>query len=149
MARNQEWRDRELMGLGEYYQGPIPGLRFVVPKALAPESRGGDDTKAPGIYLIEGKSNKSPHIRPEHSERLLDRAEAIEYAQAVDRIASPRPAQLPKDDGDPFFPPTYAALVEAFYECLGRKLGDALDQLRERETTLRETRAALTGAVSS
>lgn len=152
-CESRDWRDKELMGLdgGPYGRG-VPGLRFVVPTVCAPQGKGGDDERTPGIYLIANMPSSGPNIGPKHAGRLLTREEALEFARAFDRISKPIPyeqkgSMFARDVEDDHFPPTYAALVEAWYECLGRMLGRAIKTTEDRRTELREVRAALTGQV--
>jgi hypothetical protein len=153
-CETREWRDAQLMALGGgFYSRGLPGLRFVVPSACAPKGKGGDDEKTPGIYLIENMPSSGPVLGPKHAGRLLTRDEALEYARAVDKICRPKPyerkgSMFAKDVEDDHYPPTYAVLVEAWYECLGRMLGKAIKVSEDRRTELREVRAALTGEVT-
>ena len=154
MPKDQAWRDAQLMSLGSHYEGPIPGLSFVVPKALSPKNNGGDDTKAPGIYLRERRSTSGPNLPPQHRGRLLGKEEALDYANFFDTFAKPSPDQEPgtmfsRGLPDDYYPPTYTALVEAFYEALGRLLDKAITETENRRAQLRETRAAITGTAAA
>lgn len=152
-CETREWRDDELMALGGGFNGRgLPGLRFVVPTACAAPKGKGDDEKTPGIYLMENMPSSGPAIGPKHAGRLLTREEALEYARAVDWICRPMPyeqkgSMFARDVPDDHYPPTYEALVEAWYECLGRRLKRAIKTAEDRGTKLREVRAALTGEV--
>jgi hypothetical protein len=152
-CETREWRDDQLMGLGgDFYTHRLPGLRFVVPTACAPNRKGGDDDKTPGIYLIENLPSSGPVIGPKHAGRLLTRDEALEYARAVDKVSRPIPyekkgSMFARHVPDDHYPPTYEALVEVWYECLGRRLKRAIKAAEDRGTKLREVRAALTGEV--
>lgn len=153
-CETREWRDSQLMGLdgGPYGRG-LPGLRFVVPTACAPQGKGGDDKRTPGVYLIENMPSSGPNVGPKHAGRLLTREEALEFARAFDKLVKPMPSErkgqsmFAKNVEDDHYPPTYEALVEAWYECLGRMLGRAIETTENRRTELREVRAALTGQV--
>jgi hypothetical protein len=154
--RDQQWRDDQLMGItGGSYQQSIPGLRFVVPAACAPKGDNrnrGDDTKTPGIYLVGIMPSSGPVLPPKHVERLLTREEALEYARNYDRFARPGPYERPGEmfaRGKPedYYPPTWEAFIEAWYECLARRLDAAITQHESRRSELREVRAALTGRI--
>lgn len=159
MAVNNEWRDKQLMGLtGSYGSKGIPGLLFVVPSVCRPKSHGNtgtrlDDTEPPGIYLQGNMPSGGPVLTPKHRERRLTKEEALAYARNFDWIAQPQPYEGPGEmfaRGRPegFFPAGWEELIEAWYECLGRKLDEAIEQSDERRAVLREARAAITGSVS-
>lgn len=155
--RDQRWRDDQLMGMtGAAFSGTIPGLRFVVPVVCRPEGEGTghnteDEGRTPGIYLTEIMPRSGPVLPPRHSERHLTREQALEYARGYDKLARPKPYEAPGPSRgrlEGYYPPTWEALIEAWYECLTCRLGTAIAKAADRQVQLREVRAALTGRTS-
>ena len=145
-SRERERMDDMLMAVDE-----VGHLRFVAPRECKSDDGrsphyGGERT--PGIYLQDGRGGASPVAYPTFKGRLLKPGEATEYAALLDALASsvrPHMGSCGAGSREVPFPANNVALVAAWYDALGRRLGRAIDAADARRMQLREVRAALTG----
>ncbi len=146
-----EKRDDALMNMRGGYGGgggALPGTIFIVPTACKSTHKrsDGDDTKPPGIYLLDHSRGGNDQFSPTWQGRLLTREEALEFAAAFDALAKPHAYDPAARHGD-YYPGSWVELVTAWYEALGRRINQAVQKAEGRVSELRETRAALTGRV--
>jgi len=145
MRDERERMDDMLMEITE-----VHCLHFSAPPECKPSDGYGThyaSKDAPGVYLRQEGHGKSPTAKPNNGLVRLTHDQARSVAIAIDTVAKPT------SHGDGFFnrggevkyPGSYAEFVDAWYEALGRRLYRAIKSSEERLTSLRTTRAAITG----
>lgn len=125
-------------------------FQFVAPRECKPSdgySTHYADTTAPGIYLKQEGHGKSPTAEPNNGRVKLTHDQARTLATAIDAVANPSSHGSGSFNRgkEISYPSSYVEFVDAWYDALGRRLGLAIKSSEERLTSLRTTRAAITG----